>query len=187
MDNQWMQSIEALIFSTEHPITPEEIQFCLREGMNANITLDEVYDRIEDIKEKYRANEYFFELAEIANGYQFLTKSTYHDIIAIHIKQKSKKRLSRAALETLSIIAYKQPVTKVDIEQIRGVNCDYAVQKLLEKELITIIGRSARPGRPLLYGTSAKFMDYFGLQSLNDLPKIKEFKNEDNEIGEKSE
>jgi segregation and condensation protein B len=182
-----MLNIEALIFSTEHPITPEEIQFCLREGIDAPITLDDVYNIIEAIKTKYYDEKHFFELAEIANGYQFLTKSTYHDIIAIHIKQKSKKRLSRAALETLSIIAYKQPVTKVDIEQIRGVNCDYAIQKLLEKELITITGRSATPGRPLLYGTSAKFMDYFGLQSLNDLPKIKEFKNEENEIGKKVE
>lgn len=187
MNNQWTQSIEALIFSTEHPITPEEIHFCLREGVNADISLDDVYRIIEAIKEKYQSEEYFFELAEIANGFQFLTKGRYHDIIAIHIKQKSKKRLSRAALETLSIIAYKQPVTKIDIEQIRGVNCDYAVQKLLEKELITITGRSATPGRPLLYGTSAKFMDYFGLQSLSDLPKIKEFKEEDNEIGEKVE
>ncbi len=187
MNGQLIQHIEALIFSTEHPITPEEIQYCANEGLQMQVSLGEIYDTIEAIREKYKADEYFFELAEIANGFQFLTKSAFHDIIAIHIKQKSSKRLSRAALETLSIIAYKQPVTKVDIEQIRGVNCDYGVQKLLEKELITITGRSAMPGRPLLYGTSAKFMDYFGLQSIKDLPKIKEFRTDDNEIGDKVE
>ena len=102
----------------------------------------------------------------------------------MHLKLKSKKSLSRAALETISIIAYKQPLSKLEIEQIRGVNSDYAVSKLLEKELIAITGRSDKPGRPLLYGTSAKFMDYFGINSINDLPKLADFKPENNEIGE---
>jgi segregation and condensation protein B len=97
-----------------------------------------------------------------------------------------KKRLSRSALETLSIIAYKQPVTKSELERIRGVNCDYAIQKLLEKELVAIQGRSDGPGRPLLYGTSDKFMDYFGLKSLDDLPKPKEFREPSNQIGEQA-
>ena len=91
--------------------------------------------------------------------------------------------MSKAALEALSIIAYKQPITKTEIELIRGVNSDYSVQKLLEKELVTIVGRSEKPGRPLLYATSPKFMDYFGIGSLKDLPKIKDFKTTDNEIG----
>ncbi len=99
------------------------------------------------------------------------------------VQQKSNKKLSKAALETLSVIAYKQPITKVEIESIRGVNCDYAVRKLLEKELVTIKGRSKDVGRPLIYGTSDKFMQHFGLNSLKDLPKLKEFKQEENQIG----
>lgn len=91
--------------------------------------------------------------------------------------------MSQVALETLSIIAYRQPVSKVDLESIRGVNCDYAIQKLLEKELVMISGRSDGPGRPLLYSTSEKFMDYFGLGSLKDLPKLKDFKQTDNIVG----
>ena len=88
-----------------------------------------------------------------------------------------------AALETLAIVAYKQPVTKSDLEEIRGVNCDYALQKLLEKELVMISGRSEGPGRPLLYATTDKFMDYMGINSLNDLPKPKEFKETENSVG----
>jgi len=102
------------------------------------------------------------------------------------LRQTTKKRLSRAAMETLSIIAYKQPVTKSEMEKIRGVSCDYAVQKLLEKELVDIKGRSDGPGKPLLYGTSEKFMDYFGLKNLGELPKPKDFKEPDSEIGEKA-
>jgi segregation and condensation protein B len=123
---------------------------------------------------------------EIAGGYQFLTKGAYHNTVGVYLKQTMKKRLSRSALETLSIIAYKQPVTKSELERIRGVNCDYAIQKLLEKELVAIQGRSDGPGRPLLYGTSDKFMDYFGLKSLDDLPKPKEFREPSNQIGEQA-
>ena len=175
--------IEALIFSSEHPITIEEIIICIQEGLSEELSDDEAEAYIQTIRNKYSHEEHFFELITIAEGFHFFTKSTYHHIINILIKQKSKKRLSRAALETLSIIAYKQPVTKIEVEKIRGVNCDYATQKLLEKELVTIVGRSEAPGRPLLYATSLKFMDYFGLKSIRDLPKLKDFKNESNEIG----
>ena len=118
--------------------------------------------------------------------FQFLTKGAYHNTVGQLLKIHSKKKLSRAALETLSIIAYKQPITKSDVEKIRGVSCDYTIQKLLEKELLTIIGRSDGPGRPLLYATSEKFMNYFGLKSIKDLPKIKDFKEVDNQIGEQA-
>ena len=111
-------------------------------------------------------------------------ETKYLGFVHLFLKQKTKKRLSKAALETLSIVAYKQPMTKVEVEQIRGVNSDYSIQKLLEKELVTIVGRSEKPGRPLLFATSPKFMDYFGIKSLKHLPKVKDFKDEANEIGE---
>jgi segregation and condensation protein B len=94
-----------------------------------------------------------------------------------------KKQLTTAALETLAIIAYKQPITKTQIEQIRGVNSDYSVNKLMEKELVEIVGRANEVGKPLLYGTSESFMDYFGINALEELPKVKEFEDKENEIG----
>jgi segregation and condensation protein B len=115
-----------------------------------------------------------------------LTKPAFHHTVGTYLKLTTRKRLSRAALETLAIVAYKQPVPKSELEKIRGVNCDYALQKLLEKELVSIVGRSEGPGRPLLYGTSQKFMDYFGLKGLEDLPRPKDFKEPDQEIGEKA-
>ena len=118
---------------------------------------------------------YPFEMRQSGGGWQFLTKRDYHKTIAQLNGDKFLKRLSAAALETLAIIAYKQPVTKGEIEAIRGVSSDYAVQKLLEKELIVITGRNEKmPGHPLVYSTSKSFMDYFGINSADDMPKIKE-------------
>ena len=116
-----------------------------------------------------------------------MTKPAYQASIGILLKQQSKRRLSNSAMETLAIIAYKQPVTKTEIEQIRGVNCDYAVNKLLEKELIEIKGKSDSIGRPMLYGTNQKFMDYFGINNLKDLPTPKDFVQEENTIGKEDE
>jgi len=130
---------------------------------------------IEGITEKYNSEFYPFEMRQSGGGWQFLTKKDYHKTIAQLNGDKFLKRLSSASLETLAIVAYKQPVTKGEIESIRGVSSDYAVQKLLEKELIIISGRNEKmPGHPLVYSTSRNFMDYFGINSADDLPKIKE-------------
>ncbi len=178
------QHIESLIFTTEHAISFDEIKSCLEETFETNLENQAIEEALAFLKDRYQKDEFSFEIIEIAEGYQFLTKGAYHQTIGTYLKQTTKKRLSRAAIETLSIIAYKQPVSKGEMEKIRGVSCDYSVQKLLEKELVTILGRSERPGRPLLYGTSEKFMDYFGIKSLSDLPKPKDFKIPENEIGE---
>lgn len=178
------QHIEGLIFTSEHPLTLNDIKSCLEETFETKFKEKELQEAIDQLVERYKEETFSFEVLAIGGGYQFMTKGAYHQSIGTLLKQSTKKRLSRAALETLSIIAYKQPVTKGELEKIRGVSCDYAVQKLLEKELVTIIGRSEGPGRPLLYGTSQKFMDYFGLSSIADLPKPKDFKEPDNEIGE---
>jgi segregation and condensation protein B len=130
---------------------------------------------IEGIQEKYATDFYSFELKQSGGGWQFLTKKEYHKTVAQLNGDKFLKRLSIAALETLAIIAYKQPITKSEIELIRGVNCDYAVQKLLEKDLVIIAGRNEDAvGKPLIYATSKSFMDYFGINSPSDLPKISE-------------
>ena len=179
-----IQHIEALIFATEHPITIAEIKSVLDATFESEFETEEILRGITDLKSRYAEPQFSFEIIEIAGGYQFLTKPAFHNSVGMYLKQTTKKRLSQAALETLSIVAYKQPVSKSELEQIRGVSCDYAIQKLLEKELVEILGRSDAPGRPLVYGTSEKFMDYFGIKSLKDLPKPKDFKDVENQIGE---
>jgi segregation and condensation protein B len=179
--------IEALIFSAEVPIGIDEMKSCLESVFNTEFKKSEIESSINRLQLRYAGDSYSYEIVSIGNGYQFLTKSEYYDVLAVLLKQKSNKKLSRSALETLAVIAYQQPVSKGEVEKIRGVNCDYAVQKLLEKELIQIKGRSKDPGRPLLYGTSDKFMEHFGLPSLQDLPKLKELQPEENQIGQLDE
>jgi segregation and condensation protein B len=168
-------------------VTQEEIRLGLSENFQTEIDLDDVENHVLQLVAKYEATHFAFELVESGGGYQFLSKPSYQSSVSVMWKQKIKKKLSTSSLETLSIIAYKQPVSKPEIEKIRGVNCDYAVQKLLEKELIAIIGKSEHAGKPVLYGTSTKFMDYFGINSLNELPQLKEISAEDNSIGENEE
>jgi segregation and condensation protein B len=170
--------IEALIFASEKPLTALDIVELINNAfgfMEERINLDQVESCIEGIHEKYQSEFYPFEVKESGGGWQFLTKKDFHKTIAQLNGDKFLKRLSTAAMETLAIIAYKQPITKGEIESIRGVNSDYSIQKLLEKELIVITGRSENlPGKPLIYATSRNFMDYFGINSSEDLPKIKE-------------
>lgn len=153
---------------------------------DAQLEEDHILAALNELILRYEHDEFAFGLYEMGGGYQFLTKPAYQASIGILLKQQSKKRLSASALETLSIIAYRQPVAKTEIEQIRGVNCDYTVQKLLEKELIEIKGKADTVGRPLLYGTTEKFMEYFGINSLQDLPTLKDFKEEENSIGQEN-
>jgi segregation and condensation protein B len=170
--------IEALIFASDKPLTALELTELINNAfgfMEDKIVLDQVESSLEGIVEKYRSEFYPFEVKESGGGWQFLTKRDYHKTVAQLNGDKFLKRLSTAALEALSIIAYKQPVTKSEIEAIRGVSSDYAIQKLLEKELIIITGRNeALPGHPLVYATSKNFMDYFGINTAEDLPKLKE-------------
>ena len=151
---------------------------------NADVPEEDIVGAIQRLTDKYEHEDFAFQLNKAGGGYQLLTKPAYQASIGIMLKQQSKKRLSTSALETLSIIAYKQPVSKTEIETIRGVNCDYAVQKLLEKGLIEIQGKGESVGRPLIYGTSPKFMEYFGISELTELPTPKDFSQEINTIGE---
>lgn len=170
--------VESLIFASEKPLTSLELTDLINNAfgfMEDKITLDQIETSVEAIVEKYQSEFYPFEIRQSGGGWQFLTKKEYHKTVAQLNGEKFLKRLSSASLETLSIIAYKQPVTKAEIEAIRGVSSDYAVQKLLEKDLIVITGRNeALPGHPLVYATSKSFMDYFGINSSDDLPKLKE-------------
>lgn len=170
--------IEALIFASDKPLTTLDIVELINNAfgfMEERISLDQVETSVEGIREKYKADFYPFEVRESGGGWQFLTKKDFYKTIAQLNGDKFLKRLSNAALETLAIVAYKQPITKGEVEAIRGVNSDYSIQKLLEKDLIIISGRNEDlPGKPLIYSTSKSFMDYFGINSADDLPKIKE-------------
>jgi segregation and condensation protein B len=170
--------IEALIFASDKPLTSMELTELINNAfgfMEEKLTLEQIQTSMDGIIEKYDSEFYPFEIKESGGGWQFLTKKEYHKTVAQLNGEKFLKRLSNAALETLAIIAYKQPVTKGEIESIRGVNSDYSIQKLLEKELIIISGRNEEmPGKPLIYTTSKSFMDYFGINSPEDLPKLKE-------------
>jgi segregation and condensation protein B len=176
--SQIIPHIEALIFASDKPLTALDIVELINNAfgfMEERISLDQIEAAIEGIREKYNAEFYPFEVKESGGGLQFLTKKDFYKTVALLNGEKFLKRLSNAALETLAIIAYKQPITKGEVEAIRGVNSDYSVQKLLEKELIIISGRNEElPGKPLVYSTSKSFMDYFGINSTDDLPKIKE-------------
>jgi segregation and condensation protein B len=170
--------VEALIFASDKPLTAAEITELLNNAfgfMDDKLEQEKIEKAIEAVIEKYAAEFYPFEVRESGGGWQFLTKKDFHKTIAQLNGDKFLKRLSSAAMETLAIIAYKHPITKGEIESIRGVNSDYSVQKLLEKELILINGRNENlPGRPLVYSISKNFMDYFGINNTEELPKISE-------------
>lgn len=176
--SQIIPHIEALIFASDKPLTSTELTELVNTALGFiedRASLDQVESALEGIREKYNSEFYAFELKQSGGGWQFLTKPEYHKTVALINADKFIKRLSSAALETLAIIAYKQPITKSEIESIRGVNCDYAVQKLLEKDLVIISGRNEDAvGKPLIYSTSKSFMDYFGINSADELPKINE-------------
>jgi len=180
--------IEAIIFTSEQPVTLKEIQATLVKLVGLELNKEEVESHLEILIQKYHEGEFAFEIVPLGGGYQFLTKPAYQNTVSEFLKSKLNKKLSTSQLETLSIIAYRQPISKPDIERIRGVNCDFVIQKLLEKELISMIGRSEEVGKPLLYGTSQFFMNYFGINSVDDLPKLKDLEQvSDNVIGTPSE
>lgn len=183
--------LEALIFTSDQPIASDFMLKVVNAEAATNSAAEKDVEegekippayKMEDLEplldaltQKYDGPQYPFEIRAVAEGYQFFTKRPYYPFVKqAHLTQQSK-RLSRAAMETLAIIAYRQPITKAEMEFIRGVNCDYAAQKLLEKQLISIVGRSDAPGRPLLYATSPFFMQYFGIKDMSEMPKLKEF------------
>ncbi|MCO5233191.1 MAG: SMC-Scp complex subunit ScpB [Chitinophagales bacterium] len=177
--------IEAILFSAEQPITIEELTDFFTKYYGVEYQHDDLIAFMEEAISFYDKSEIPFTVIQIGGGYLFKSKSDFHPLISSFLQRNSIKRLTVAALETLAVIAYKQPVTKTEIELIRGVNCDYTVQKLMEKELIELKGRSEEVGRPLLYGTTYFFLDYFGINNLDELPKLKEFIEIENQIGEK--
>ncbi len=170
--------VEALIFASDRPLQLPEILEMLTTALEETLETERITACIEAITAKYDDAFYPFELTETGGGFQFLTKKEYHQTVLQLNGDKHVRKLSTSAMETLSIIAYKQPVTKSEIEFIRGVSADYSIQKLLDKELITIAGRNeTMVGKPLIYTTSRSFMDYLGINSSTELPQLKDITN----------
>lgn len=169
--------VEALIFASDEPIDTSSLVNIIK-SVNKEEDELELYtlveNAIEELNEFYQANNVAFRIIKIAKGYQFATRPEFSRYVGFMNTERRQKRLSQAALETLAIIAYKQPITKPEIERIRGVNADYILSTLLEKNLICIKGRADTVGRPLLYGTTDDFLKYFGISDISDLPKPRE-------------
>ena len=161
--------IECLIFVSKTPLTIQEISEFLKDFEKKEIT-----DALGELEEQWDGMGRSFILSNIAGGYQFRTRPEYSEYIVEFNKEIKKFRLSKAALEVLAIMAYKQPVTKIEVEKIRGVDCSSSVSMLLERRFIEISGRKDVPGKPFLYRTTDLFLETFGLKNLKDLPTVKE-------------
>ncbi len=169
--NEYLKgAIEALFFISEKPVSLEQLSEVMHEGVGSV----DVRKLVEELRDEYETKQRGMVIVEIAGGYQMLSSSHYVSFVRSFLKTKVREKLSRPALEALAIVAYKQPVSRGDIEMVRGVNSDGVVLHLLDKGLIKIVGKKDVPGRPFLYGTSKLFLEYFGLKSLRDLPKLED-------------
>ncbi len=170
--------IEALLFATDEPLSLSQvidIFNILEEGERPKrITEQMILGHIEQLNGEFEQTGRAMRIVKVAGGYQFATLPQFGIWLGKMVKERSKRKLSISALESLAVIAYKQPVTKPEIEAIRGVNADYVLRTLLERSLVTIVGRAATPGRPLLYGTTKEFLKHFGINDLSELPKPRE-------------
>lgn len=168
--------VEVLIFSSDRPLSLKQMKDIINDekaetGLTADIR--NIEKAVNELVEKYSGDDYAFSLVQVAGAYRFATRRNYAPWLAKLNKEKLKRKLSPPALETLAIIAYRQPITKSEIEAVRGVNVDYIIGALLEKDLITIRGRAEVVGRPMLYGTTGTLLEYFGINSIEDLPPLK--------------
>lgn len=161
--------VECLIFAAEEPITLRKLTEII-EGADSS----QIEEAITQLKKDYDAQGRSFQIEEIAGGYQLFTKSEYYEWAAKLRKKSGETKLSQAALETLAVIAYKQPVLRADVEAIRGVQSGQIIRLLMDRDLVKVVGRDESLGHPLLYGTTKKFLEYFGLKDIKDLPKIEE-------------
>jgi segregation and condensation protein B len=173
--------VEALLFASDEPVTPEILRVVF-DDMNRDVpdteklipTSAEIRATVDLLNAEYVESRRAYRIQPLAGGYIFATEKKFASWVGKLLKEKARRKLSQTAVETLAIIAYKQPITKSAVEFIRGVNADYIMKTLLEKNLATVVGRAHSPGRPLLYGTTGDFLKHFGLNEITDLPKPRE-------------
>tara|TARA_R110000868_G_scaffold259361_5_gene517276 strand:- start:38217 stop:38963 length:747 start_codon:yes stop_codon:yes gene_type:complete len=167
--------IEALIFASDEPISGEKIRTIIVEN-EEQIEINEhtVSEFVEKLNQRYDENGLSFRIEKLAGGYTFVTQSKYHYWLSVFQHENAFRKLSQSAIESLAIVAYRQPITKPEVDQIRGVDSGYIIRQLMEKALIEVGGRADGPGKPLLYKTTKHFLRHFGLDSVQDLPKPRE-------------
>jgi len=167
--------IEALIFASEEPISGQKIKSIIVENEEQiEISEETVSDFVDKLNARYDENGLSFRIERIAKGYTFVTQKKFHYWLSIFQHENAYRKLSQSAIESLAIVAYKQPITKPEVDQIRGVDSGYILRQLMEKALIEVSGRSDSPGKPLLYTTTSHFLRHFGINSVNELPKPRE-------------
>lgn len=172
LDPYLRQQIEAIVFASEEAVTLQTIRLVTGAELDSSL----LHEIVEQLNLEYEATERSFRIHRIAGGYRFLTTPEHEDLLRKLLAPKIRRRLSRTVLEVLSVIAYNQPVTRGEIQQIRGVSPEYALDRLLERGFIEVCGRADSPGKPLQYGTTKDFLDLFHLSSLKDLPKLREIR-----------
>ena len=168
------RAVEALLFSAEAAIAPETLARAFEHVTGTDVTAGEIDGAVERLNAAYRTSGRVFRVYRWGGGYRLATIEEVAPFVRALRAEEGERGLSRALLETLAVIAYNQPITKPEVDHVRGVNADYALRQLLERDFITVVGRSEGVGRPLLYGTTAAFLDRFGLGALDDLPKPRE-------------
>ncbi|MCM8801552.1 MAG: SMC-Scp complex subunit ScpB [Candidatus Omnitrophica bacterium] len=181
-NNNVKSAIEALLFASDKPLNIQQIKEALDSQDTAGIRT-----AIEELRNEYEINQRGIRIIEVAGGYQMVTAVDFAPFLKRLFKRRRIERLSQPALETLAIIAYKQPLTKQEIQLLRNVNVDGVIKHLLEKGLIRISGRKKAPGRPYVFSTTRQFLEYFGLRSLDDLPKIPQLNQELNLEGDRKD
>ena len=167
-------AVEALVFASEVPLRPEDVARAVGDVTGADVAPAGVAASVERLNSEYDGTDRAFRILAYGGGYRMATVDAAAPFLRVLFANEDERRLSRSLLETLAVVAYRQPVTKPEVDHVRGVGSDYALRGLLEKDLVAIAGRSETVGRPLLYGTTERFLDQFGLGTLDELPRPRE-------------
>ncbi len=168
--------VEAVLLTSDRPLTASRLAEMIAQAVGGLHPVEEVESAVESLNQVYDATGRSFRIERVAGGYRMMTRPEFGSVVAATARSRDAGRLSQAALETLAIVAYRQPITRADIEAIRGVACGDILRSLLERRLVKIVGRAEELGRPMLYGTGREFLEAFGLASLKDLPDSRELR-----------
>lgn len=180
---QILTPIEAMLVSSDRPLKPTSIADAMGVHLGVGVTEGRIADAIDELNKQYLEQGRAFTIEHVSGGYRMMTRPEHAPVIAAMHRSRATTRLSKPALETLAIIAYRQPITRAELEAIRGVACGEVVRTLMDRRMVKITGRAEELGRPMLYGTTRQFLDTFGLASVKDLPKPEDFADQLNQSG----
>lgn len=180
---QILTPIEAMLVSSDRPLKPIAIADAMGVHLGVGVSEGRIADAVDELNAQYREQGRAFTIEQVSGGYRMMTRPEHAPVIAAMHRSRATTRLSKPALETLAIIAYRQPITRAELEAIRGVACGEVVRTLMDRRMVKITGRAEELGRPMLYGTTRQFLDTFGLASVKDLPKPEDFADQLNQSG----